>query len=229
MEEIIISLLFLYPGALIEMLYDRYAKYSYRRTDTDSKAKVAEYFLNSVIVTIITILVYRCLAKQDVHTFKELVQVLSSFGEALLYFVLSLAFTGIYAFVRYHIMGMAPRLAGSSVLSEKVNGLEEIGSVNSWRDIIFGPQSKDVLQHCILRIQVGDQVVAGFAECLPVDFERGITLTQTVFVQELLEKEKDKPLDERFIGNPYFTYFDSPTGTRVEFFDGSELFSYLEE
>lgn len=226
MEDIVIGVLFIYPGAIIELLYRRYAKYGYKEEEHAEPLKLAELFLNSAIVTILTIALLRFFTGIEVETLSSLIFELNRFESLAQYLILSVAVTCIYAWIRYKISGMDPMDDGP-IDQQGVHGCRVAGSINTWRELIYGQDLKDILEHCILRITTSDGTVAGFATYLPDDFEKGFSLEQVDFVEEQFKLEKDWAKEQRYIGESHAVYIDSPTGIKVEFFDGKELYEYL--
>lgn len=226
LEEIVVGALFIYPGAIIEMLYRRYAKYGYKEESHAEPIKLAELFLNSVIVTILTVLFLRVFTNIKADTLSSLVFELNRFRWLMQYMILSAAVTCAVAWIRYKLTGMDP-MDDRALDQTRVNGCRVAGSANAWRELIYGPDLKDILEHCILRITTSGGTSAGFASYLPDDFEKGIPLVQTAFVERMLSKEAEWEPDQRYIGEPYTVYIDPATGAKVEFFDGKELYDYL--
>ena len=227
MEDIVVGVLFIYPGAIIELLYRRYAKYGYKEESHAEPIKLAELFLNSAIVTILTVILLPVFSNIEVDSLSSLVFELNRFGSLIQYLILSILVTCFVAGVRYKVSGMDP--AGDGPLDQdRVNGCQVAGSANTWRELIYGPALKDILEHCILRITTSNGIAAGFATYLPDDFEKGISLEQTAFVEKQFDEEATWEPHQRNIGDPYAVYVDSATGTKVEFFDGKELYEYLD-
>ena len=193
MEDIVIGVLFVYPGAIIELIYRRYAKYGYKEEEHAESLKVAELFLNSAIVTILTILLFQFFTGTQVDTLSSLIFELNRFESLTQYLILSVAVTCIYAWIRYKACGMDPNTDGP-VDQMKVNGCRVAGSVNTWRELIYGPDLSEILEHCILRITTSEGTVSGFATYLPDDFEKGFSLEQTAFVKARFEEEESMKL-----------------------------------
>lgn len=226
MEDIVIGVLFIYPGAIIELMYRRYAKYGYKEEGHAEPIKLAELFLNSVIVTILTVFLLRILGFIEVDSLGSLVFELSRFRSLMQYLIMSIVVTSAVAWIRYKFSGMDP--SGDGPMDQKcVNGCRIAGSAGGWRELIYGPTLQDILEHCILRVTTSSGVSAGFALYLPDDFEKGIPLVQTAFVERMLREEAEWEPDQRYIGEPYAVYLDPATGTKVEFLDGKELYDYL--
>lgn len=227
MNEIVTGVLFIYPGAIIEILYRRYAKYGYKEDTRAEPIRLAELFLYSVVVTVFSVLLLKVFGGVKVDTLSGLVFELNRFSTLIKYLLLSIALTIIVAWIRYQISGMNPDHEDAAD-QKPVNGCRVVGAANAWRDLIYGLMLEDILEHCILRISCGDQVTAGFAAYLPTDFEQGIELVQTAFVQKVFESEANCVPDKRYIGDPHAVYIDPPTRAKVEFFDGKKLYDYLE-
>lgn len=227
MEELMSAVLFVYPGAMIELIYRRYAQYGYKEDSHAEPIKLAELFVYSTIVTIVTIILMRVFAGIKVDSLSGLVFELNRFESTLKYLILSILVTCVVAWIRYKVSGMDPDADGP-LDQPQVNGCRVAGSANTWRELIYGPDLRDILEHCIVRITCGETVAAGFATYFPTDFEQGIPLTQTAFVEELMEREDELPQDQCYVGKAYMVYIDPITGTKVEFFKGKELHDYLE-
>lgn len=226
MNEIVTGVLFIYPGAIIEILYRRYAKYGYKEDARAEPIRLAELFLYSVVVTISSVLLLKVFGGIKVETLSSLVFELNRFSTLIQYLILSFMLTIFVAWIRYQISGMNPEHEDAAD-QKPVNGCRVVGAANAWRDLIYGPMLQDILEHCILRISCGDQVTAGFAAYLPTDFEQGFELTYTSYVQKQFEMEVGYAPDERYIHDPQAVYIDPPTGIKVEFFNGNELYDYL--
>lgn len=227
MNEIVTGVLFIYPGALIEILYRRYAKYGYKEDTRAEPIHMAELFFYSAVITIFSVLLLRVFGGVKVDTLSSLVFELNRFSTLIQYLILSVTLTIFVAWIRYEISGMDPEHE-EAVDQQRVNGCRVVGAANTWRDLIYGPLLQDILEHCILRISCGGQVTAGFAAYIPTDFEQGIELVQTAFVEKRFKEEENWTLEQCNIGEPYAVYIDTPTGIKVEFFDGRELYDYLE-
>ena len=227
MEDIIVSLLFVYPGAAIELFYRWRAKYSYKEEARSEPIMLAELFIQSAIVTVLTILSMQFFTGLQIGSLSMLIIHLNHFRTMSQYLILSVVMTALVGWLRYKIAGMGPDEAG--IGDREINGCRVVSSVNAWRELMFGNDLANILEHCIVRISCGGESVAGFVTCFPTDFEKGISLTQTDFVETQLKREECWEPEQRNIGSPHTVYIDPVTGSKVEFFDGAELYNYLNQ
>lgn len=228
MEEVLVSLLFIYPGALIEIFYRAFAKYGYKEEESNDQIKIGEYFLYSAIVFVLSLIIYQCISGRWFKTADEVFSEFNNLLSALGYLLLSLVVTGLVAYARYDLSGMNPSDDGG-LLGESINGCKAAGSVNAWREIIYGSDFKDVLAPCIVRIRMGDIIETGFVHYFPDDFEKGIILVQSAYVKQQFEIEENCSPDHIIIGDPYVVYVDPASNVIVEFYPGQKLMNSMRQ
>lgn len=226
MEEIVISMLFLYPGALVDVISKNLYKYSYCEDETSEAAHIARYFMTSVLITIASILLYARIRGRSVATLTDIVAALTGIGELMWYTVISLVCTIATAVVFRLVAILANRLI--SWINRKWEGTSIRDAVDAWHEIIYGEDMKSFRDQTIMRIRMGGEEEAGFVKYWPESLSEGIILTQQVLVKAFFDyDENEEDCNKKFIGDPWVALIDSEHGAIIEIYDGRTLYEYL--
>lgn len=225
MEEIIIAMLYLYPGAMVDVIRHRFFKRSFRDDEVNESTRIAKYFFFSTVISVVSLIWYAARYNKSVANPADIVSALTGTMEIPKYFVISLIvtllFTGGLWIVNWALLQFSTLLSQEDVVISD--------SVDAWHEIVYGDALKDSKGYLILRVTNGGKPQMGFSYFLPERFSDGIILIRQEEVAAALERDKQKPADEPLeIFGPIATYCDAGTGATVEFFDGYFLSKKLE-
>lgn len=226
LEALLISVLFVYPGAFLDVCAARFTPYAYGKDRKTELERAAQYFIDSAAITGLSILTLSILCGEHMETFGDVIAYLMTISHAIQYMLLSLTISIAYFWVKQYLLHRLPTRFGEDHSVKRVHGCELVYPGNAWRELLYGKELEVFEGSYIVRITQGGESVAGFAQFLPSDFEDGILLTQTEYVKKQMEKEAKG--GEQLIGDPYYCYFDPGSGAIVEIFDGAPSLADLE-
>lgn len=229
MEQILISLLFLYTGALADVFDKTLFPYSAGEDRSGETERIARYFAASAVITIVTALLYGKVSGKGIETVGEIVSALSNLTDFGIYALISLCVTLVYALT----MRWAKRLFMGlwSLYSKWRYGTIYAEASDAWHEILYGEMVKNIgRDKAIVRILNGEQAQIGFVKYWPEKLEDGIILTQCDMVSKFyaydLEREKD---EDKFIGSPWYTLFYPESSTTIEIYHGGKLKDFVRE
>ena len=223
MNEILVSMLFLYPGALVEVVQKEIFRYTYVEDKGSEVAHLARYFIYSVFVTLLSVFMYAFLREKEISTMSDIFLALNSPKEIFGYTVLSLIGTVIIACADEIFARLTIKVKNKFGKGSEDTSL--IIAADAWHQIAYSQEEtlKECRQYMIAKVYNGGQESAGFIKYLPGEFEQGLILVWQSEIQKQLEKEKNESEEKRLIGDPVLTYFDPKSSTLVELFDGRKF------
>ena len=223
MEQIIIAMIYLYPGALVDILRRTFFKRTYCDEETSDGARTAKHFVYSTIISVFSLLIYGLLIGQRVATFEDIRTALSSMTGILLFLGVSLAMTAAFA------VGLEALEEGYAKLQSIKTGQEEnrkiCHSVDSWHTLVYGKEFEETRSALALRIRKGEKEQIGICYSLPGTFEEGIILFRTEETEKALKKNEADAL----LFGPVAVYYDTKTETFVEFYNAAKLIEKINE
>ena len=228
MQEIIISMLFLYPGAMVDVFEKYFFKYSYRQDESGEVAHLARYFAYSVVITIASIFIFAHFRQKSVANLEDIASALNGMIELGWYAGISL-FASLMFTLLFHALNKL-FVAINSRITEKTEGLKVINASDTWHELAYGVSMAEYRDAAIIRIKNDKEERIGFVKVWPERYEDGILLTQTDIVKEYFDYDREISLDQQdkmFIGSPLYTMFDAKTASFIEIYDGRKLYAYL--
>lgn len=231
MENIIIAMLYLYPGAIVDVIRKTFFRRTFREPDMNESMNTARYFVASTIISVVSLVVYAMLFRKSVANPQDIQKSLTGTMEIPKYFVVSFAVTVAYAIFLQAVGWMIAKV--KSRWLKETESTKISPSVDAWHELVYGDDLKEIRGYLVLRISQGGQTVCGFSYFLPEFFEDGIALirqeeVKAAFIRdqenEMMDQtreNREKP--ERLIHGPVAAYYDPKTGTAVEFFNGYSL------
>lgn len=220
-KAIIMSMLFFYPGAMVDILYKKFVTSKHRELAVTESSKAAVAFFYSIAITIITISLYGWVFNYDIQSFENIFTIVETFNGLLGYFLLSLLSTGGFAWAWWQIQEWVIYCQAKKLYGEL--GVRTDSYKDVWSQICEGSVHSDVIKDTVIRIYDGDKVMSGQALVLPSKIKNGFVLQNTKTVSEIFGDDPD------YFGMPVFMYYDSETGIRVEFYDGKEFAQYVRD
>lgn len=227
MEEIIIAMLFLYPGALIDVFDKRFFPRHHKESVMSDSTRVAKYFVYSVFISVFSLLIYAHLTGRGVSNINAIQDSLAGTMEIPKYFGVSLICTILFTLILRVIDSWFLQLR--SLYKHSIEGTTLINATDVWHEIVRGSDLKEIRSCMIAKIENGTSIRAGFLQYMPDDFEEGLGLTASQLVMDQLECEKglEPSSDKCYIGPPWLSYYDTKTGAFVDIYDGRRLHEYL--
>ncbi|MBR5302926.1 MAG: hypothetical protein IKU38_08835 [Clostridia bacterium] len=223
MEDIIIGMLYLYPGALVDLIRKTFFKRVFRDDDLNESTRIAKYFWFSTFITVAALLIYADCSNNSVANPEDIKKALSGTMEIPKYFGISFCVTVAFTFL---LEGVKALWSGiRSLCKKKREGTVVSRSVTAWHELICGKGLKEYRGNLVLKIKNGGEEKVGFFYFLPDEFKDGISLIYQPEVEEAFTKDEGKdPYDEsRLIKGPVALYYDPESGTTVEFYDGTKF------
>lgn len=223
MESIIVAMLYLYPGALVDVIRHRFFKRTFRDEELNESARVAKYFVFSTVISVFSLLAYAALYEKSVANPDDILKSLSGTMEIPKYFVISLLMTVVFVALIRLGNGMLEKIKSCQL--EKTDGLVISPSVDAWHELTCGKGLEGIWGYLVLRIICGDHETTGFSYYLPERFQDGVAVIHQEIVADAFQKDSGKAINDpdRLIYGPVAAYFDTETGTTVEFYNGYNL------
>ena len=226
MEQIIIAMIYLYPGALVDVLRRAFFKRTYRDEETSDSARTAKYFVFSTIISVVSLLIYGRQAGKSVANPTDLLSAFSATMEIPRFFLISLIVTGAFSGVLEGLEAGWAKLQSSWLKKTEQMKIER--SADTWHTLIYGKDFKNARSALVLRIKSGAGEQVGICYSLPERFEDGIALIWTPETQEAFKHDEEAVDDKKLIFGPVGVYCDPKTGMSVEFFEANKLFEQLQ-
>lgn len=227
MEQIIIAMIYLYPGALVDILRRAFFKRTYRDEETSDSTRAAKHFVFSTIISVVSLLIYGRLAGKSVANPTDLLSAFSATMEIPRFFLISLIVTGIFSCVLEGLEEGWAKL--KSLRLEKTEKMKIKRSADTWHTLVYDKDFENARSALVLRIKSGAGEQAGICYSLPERFEDGIALIWTPETQEAFKHDEEAVDDKKLIFGPVGVYCDPKTGIIVEFFEARKLFEQIQE
>lgn len=226
-EEIILVLIYLYPGALVDVLKRIIYSYSFREDPSDNFGKAVRYFAYSVIISTLSLLLYGFFCNKGVHSIDNITASLNGTIDLAFYAGISFVITLFFTLLHRPVEIFANWLMTLILHTESV----VINPASAWIELMNGQDLKEIRDHMIVRVTCGESVRSGFLFTQPDSFDDGLILTKTKSVSAQMRYERENALreDECLIGSPWATYYDPKTGTFVDMYDGREFSRSIKE
>ena len=97
MEQMIIAMIYLYPGALVDILRRVFFKRTYRDEETSDSTRAAKHFVFSTMISVASLLIYGRLAGKSVANPADLLNTFSATMEIPRFFLISLGMTVLFS------------------------------------------------------------------------------------------------------------------------------------
>ena len=223
MADIVILILFTYPGVISEYIYNRLAAKKSFLAKPDEIFRVARDFCVSVLVTVCALSVFNLRYRLSLSV-SGLADELMKGSRMINYGVISFALSVVAGFVWFAVMWLCFRL--KNCVKKKNTGTTASVRRQVWEDFKY---MKGVpLDGCVLAIYKDRELVrAGILKEITDDpsDDPGILLYDTGTV----EHEMSKPRVEwKHLDGAYISYYDMNTGTTYSIHDGKRMMEYID-
>lgn len=235
MESVFIILLFVAPGLILNV-YNKKMKIIATKENSGATVyeQLSEVVIHSIIITAMTIIVYRkwC-GFADIMPpkgFKELISELDSFAMLAAYMGICIAITIIWMVI-YHFV-RKPIFALRKYMIEKESGIEiaDINELTVWENIFLSKESNEK-RKIISIYHNGEFVTAG--ESYGVNTGKSekheLRILNSDTICELFKEDKEKGDAEKLFRNIEFEYFDAETGLLIKFHNPEKLEKHWEK
>lgn len=227
MEQIIIAMIYLYPGALVDVLRRKLFTRTYRDEETSDSARAAKHFAFSTIISVASLLIYGRLARKSVANPTDLLNTFSATMEIPRFFLISLIMTVIFSFA---LEGLEEGYVKLKSLSLKGTEQMKIArSADTWHTLVCGKDFEYTRSALVLRIKGGAGEQVGICYSLPDKLEDGIALMWSQETRAAFKHDEETVADdEKLLFGPVVVYCDPKTGINVEFFEAQKLFDQIQ-
>lgn len=217
MNEIIVALLFLYPGGLIDIFLNANKSATYSTHEMDNISRTALCFAYSVVSTFIAILVFGGIMLRRVDLAATLA-LLNTWSGLLVYALISLIAIAPATGIIWFADSFWQRLYC------KYREWKYKGKHSSIQTVWQSITKEDLCYALRIRSADGHIIEQGYIRHLPTDLrkDKGILLEYPRAIKETFDKEEAR---EYYFPYCEFVYFDSETGYLYEFYDATK---YLE-
>lgn len=227
MEQMIIAMIYLYPGSLVDILRRVFFKRTYRDEETSDSTRAAKHFVFSTMISVASLLIYGRLAGKSVANPADLLNTFSATMEIPRFFLISLGMTVLFSCA---LEGLEEGYAKLRSLRLKETEQMKIDrSADTWHTLVYSKDFEYARSALVLRIKSGAGEQVGICYSLPDNLEDGIALmwspeTRTAFKHD----EETAADDEKLLFGPVVIYCDPKTGINVEFFEAQKLFDQIQ-
>lgn len=223
MEQIIIAMIYLYPGALVDIIRRKLFSRTYADEETSDSGRTAKYFIFSTVISVISLLVYGRLSGKSIANSEDIKSAFSATMEIPCFFLISLIVTILFSFF---LEGM--KILWGQIRSGYLKKTEKMTvnrSSDAWHEIVYGETLREIRGMLVLKTIQNEHEEMGACFYLPDTFENGIALMKQNEVAEALKHDKQEEDDsKKIIYGPIITYCDTKTGTIVEIYNGERIF-----
>lgn len=219
MENIILLMLFTYPGAISYMVYYLSTKDKTYYQELDSFSRTAWCFFMSAAVTVLSFTVLSLTSGE--YSLKGVVDKIQSTPSLWKYLVISFGFSVIMGIILHFLLRLYFKLRNAYRVHCGLSPYAQEQKV--WQNLI---QNYDITD-CALIIRKDEKIVrAGMPEILPGDFEKDKRVVLS-YCDEV-EHEINEP-DGGLLGNRFLCVYDLATNTELEFIASQDLDKAIRE
>ena len=168
MEQMIIAMIYLYPGALVDILRRVFFKRTYRDEETSDSTRAAKHFVFSTMISVASLLIYGRLAGKSVANPADLLNTFSATMEIPRFFLISLGMTVLFSCA---LEGLEEGYAKLRSLRLKETEQMKIDrSADTWHTLVYSKDFEYARSALVLRIKsgAGEQELRMVADCLRV-------------------------------------------------------------
>lgn len=212
MENIILLMLFTYPGAVAYLIYEQLTKNKTYYKDADSFSKTALCFFVSAGITILTC---QTIAKTGEMNLTALTEQMKTSSAIWRYLIFSLLYSTCAGVVGHLLLKLHFALYNKHRSKHKLSPYSDHPKV--WAQLV----KEYDLTDCAAIIRKGGRIVrAGMPEILPddIDNDRQIVLSYC----DRVEAELAKP-DRGLLGERFVSVYDLASDTEIEFIASQAL------
>ncbi len=227
MDDLILLMLFAYPGALVKVILGKLAERHWKKVHDDATTQAAKYLFFSAAVNAVSLLAFGWILGMPAGL-TEWIKTLKKGWNIGIYLALSLIvsilFSGTwYLFVR-HVLSRAAntikRIAGAPVDSQ---------FCDVWSDTVMNPAVMDT--SCVVAVvkRGGKIEECGFLWAIPKSITENpsLSLSRTDLVRGILADDANKGKADRTIGGVIAAYVSLDKGFEIEFRDASKLYDSI--
>lgn len=227
MEQMIIAMIYLYPGALVDILRRVFFKRTYRDEETSDSTRAAKHFVFSTMISVASLLIYGRLAGKSVANPADLLNTFSATMEIPRFFLISLGMTVLFSCA---LEGLEEGYAKLRSLRLKETEQMKIDrSADTWHTLVYSKDFKYARSALVLRIKSGAGEQVGICYSLPDNLEDGIALMWSPETRAAFKHDEETATDdEKLLFGPVVIYCDPKTGINVEFFEAQKLFDQIQ-
>lgn len=233
MEDLLVLILFMYPGAFVEFVSKYVLRESLKSDDANETVHGVKYFCLSCVITMIALFLFAAICDKSVASFGDIKKSLDGTVNLVIYVLISLA---VSVFIALATWGWKTAVTNvKSRMAKEKESAKISRNDDAWKEIFDGKDYEHIREGMIMRITSQGVSKAGFVKKYFDRFDCGIVLTQTSAVEEYLEFEEKgedgEPIrdpEALWIGRPQYTFFEPNTGTFIEIFDGKLLVDLFE-
>lgn len=227
MEQIIILILFVFPGVFVSLLYKEYLPRSKNESTDYEKTVIA--FIYSFAVLVLNIIIMKLVYSKDVQVLTQLMDQFKNTGFLIKYVGLTFTTSILFAVV-WHFIFKRIILKIQNIFRVK-GGLTKITQYpNVWDEIFANPET-DLNDLYVSIEKDGELITQGLiALYSPIDAkEKEIKLICTDAFKMYLDNDKTLPDEKKILKDIDFEYFDMEKGILIKFYNTVMLKKHLSQ
>lgn len=226
MENLILLLLFTYPGAIMDEVYCAFSKrFDYYRK-LDGAAQAARYFMYSAICTAISLSLIPLLASglknASLNTIFDSLKTIELLWK---YLALSFAISILCGILFFCLRHFIYRPFRNLIMCKLLGYYEDTGTKDVWTTILNSPSDMKLRDQAAVILK-GDRIVAaGLVYAFPLSpDEMQYSLMHCDHVNEKIQGKSNQEL----VSESTLTYYDAKNDMTILFIEASEIWERLE-
>lgn len=225
MQDIIILILFTYPGAMADYFHSRWTKGKEYADKTEEYFRIARDFFISALITVASVTVY-CAVSGTAFSLGAVAGKLGELSELIAYLPISLVLSWMTAFLWKISDRVLFRLRNKRLKKEGKPELGEISHV--WQSLLTDPEIPTTNSVFAVYDRNGKLIRAGAVHEATTEPEADPWVT--LKFMEWAEEELELPYEEReLIGSPYVSCVNINNGMYIDVHDGDKLYKAVDE
>lgn len=229
MENLVLFLMYAYPGALVELIYSWTAPHLRGEREEESFVKYARYILTSAMVLFFSMNWFMFVTGQQNVSIQTLQTIITTGNSLMIYTLVSLFVTLMIAFVTALARVPVRRVVN---WTRNLFGMPSLMGYGTVWESITTDQNEVSIDKCVAFVYKGEHEIAhGLLEMHPRDMKRehALTLIQSDVIDETIEQDQESAPDKRYIGKTLLTYVDLEHDYKVVFKKAPELVAFLKQ
>lgn len=224
MDDLLLLLIFSYPGAVADMTYAALAKEKTFYRDISNTARVARGFFLSVIITIVTMLI-TIPDGGRAHTLTNWLSLLKASDLIWRYSATTLGISVLLG-ILWYAFAMLQHEGRNLWAKITKRTFKNTQYGQTWYDVVRQPKKVDLRQAVIVVYNAeGKRINCGFPFALPNDIRKEHALALSN--REWVELELDKDQDNSLIDAVLVTYSDLQNGYKIEVCHAPKLWEHV--
>lgn len=227
MDDIILLLLFAYPGALVQVMVEKIAERRWKCEKGDNTTEAAKYLFFSAAVDAISLLAFGWLFGMPAGLPGWIITIKQGWNIGA-YLAISLIASGVFSIAWYAFIRIVLTRGGNTF--KRASGAPVDSEYRDvWNDTVMNPLVMDTSKVVAVVKRNGQIEECGFIWAIPKSVTENpcLTLSRTELVRSILADDVNREKADRIIGGVIAAYVSLDKGFEIEFRDASKLYDSI--